>query len=196
MTDNIRREKEPAVKSSESSNLPPSRSTNMLRPVSPPLVHTPLRRLIYYVAIFATIIMAFYSWRMFQWKTEYGGWWNLALGKRPPGATAIASTSATSARYTGKGSGGGTLVEDKIQALADALGMPSSDLASAIADAVREHVPPASLSSVAAHESSGTAVQYLVNPTGAPSGNQAGTMKSAFEAVVGLDEPSNEFGGE
>ncbi|KAI0739875.1 hypothetical protein C8Q80DRAFT_1200760 [Daedaleopsis nitida] len=47
--------------------------------------------------------------------------------------------------------------------------MPSSDLASAITDAVREHVPPASLSSVAAHEPSGTAVRYLVNPSASTS---------------------------
>ena len=43
-------------------------------------------------------------------------------------------------------------VDDRINDLAAALGMPSKDLASAIASAVHEYVPPASLSSVAAHQ--------------------------------------------
>ncbi len=162
MSNNVREEKQPADNSSKSESsgpgdLPPSRPHKNMRSVSPPLAHTPLHRLIYYLSTFAIIVMAFYSWRMFQWKTEYGGWWNFALGKRPPGAPAPAPTAGTTntAQNTGKGAEGGPLVEDNIRALADALGMPSPDLASAIADAVREHVPPASLSSVAAHEPSG-----------------------------------------
>ena len=145
--------------SSKSSDLPPSRPHKNLQPVSPPLAHTPFRRFVYYIATFAIIVMAFYGWRMFQWKTEYGGWWNLSLGRRPPGATPLAAAGegvGAGYTYTGKAAEGSTKsVEDNIEALADALGMPSSDLASAIADAVREHVPPASLSSVAAHEPSG-----------------------------------------
>jgi len=46
----------------------------------------------------------------------------------------------------------GSGVEDKINALAEALGMPPKELASAIAGAVKEYVPPASLSSVASKE--------------------------------------------
>ena len=92
---------------------------------------TPFLRCIYYIATFAIIIMAFYGWRMFQWKTEYGGWWKLALGRRPPGAGVTSTAGATSARYTGKAAEGSTkLVEDNLLASADALGMPSSDLAS------------------------------------------------------------------
>ena len=160
MSDNTRRDSEKdftvGTNSSKSSDLPPSRPHKNLQPVSPPLAHTPFRRFVYYIATFAIIVMAFYGWRMFQWKTEYGGWWNLALGRRPPGAGLTPTAGATNARYTWKTAEGSTkLVEDNLQALADALGMPSSDLASAIADAVREHVPPASLSSVAAHEPSG-----------------------------------------
>jgi hypothetical protein len=63
----------------------------------------------------------------------------------------------------GKGRAGGESesVEDIINALAEALGMPSKELASAIAVAVREYVPPASLSSVASHET-GSVVEELV----------------------------------
>ena len=52
-------------------------------------------------------------------------------------------------------------VEERINALALALGMPSKELASAIAVAVRQHVPPASLSSITAKET-GTVVEALV----------------------------------
>jgi hypothetical protein len=55
-------------------------------------------------------------------------------------------------------------VEDRINALASALGIPSKELASAIAVAVREHVPPASLSSIAAKET-GSVVDALLKGT-------------------------------
>ena len=45
-------------------------------------------------------------------------------------------------------------VEDRINGLARALGIPSKELASAIAGAVRQYVPPASLSSMAVKETS------------------------------------------
>ena len=52
-------------------------------------------------------------------------------------------------------------VEDRINELARVLGIPSKKLASAIADAVRQNVPPASLSSVAAKET-GKVVETLL----------------------------------
>ena len=145
-------------------DLPPPRDRKSgTRPVSPPLANTPLHRFNYYLAFLALALLAFYSWRLLQWKAEVGGWWNLALGKRPPGADALhrgplgaagKANAGPTADMT-SGSGGGASVEERIDALAQALGMPSSDLADAIADAVRAHVPPASLSSAAAHEPSG-----------------------------------------
>ncbi|KAH9884205.1 hypothetical protein C8Q73DRAFT_363119 [Cubamyces lactineus] len=148
------RSKSSAVKSP--SDLPPPRDRKGIRSVSPPLSNTPLHRFNYYIVLFATLAMAFYAWRLLQWKAEVGGWWNLALGKRPPGAGAVVGTATASpTSTTSVSSKGSSSVEDRINDLAAALGMPSSDLAAAIADAVREHVPPASLSSVAAHEPSG-----------------------------------------
>jgi len=58
----------------------------------------------------------------------------------------------------------GETVEDRINALASALGMPSRELASAIAIAVREYVPPASLSSITAKET-GNVVEALIKGT-------------------------------
>ena len=41
-------------------------------------------------------------------------------------------------------------------------------------------------------------MQYLVNPDAAlaKEGSAAGTVKSALEAAVGMDEPANDLGGE
>jgi hypothetical protein len=92
-------------------------------------------------------------------------------------------------------------VEDRINELADALGMPSGDLASAIAVAVREFVPPASLSSIsaAAKETGGT---HLVDQLLGEQKNEAAAAAQATDAaagvgsildrVVGMDEPPSE----
>ena len=53
-------------------------------------------------------------------------------------------------------------VEDRINGLARALGIPSKELASAIAGAVRHYVPSASLSSIVAKET-GEIVESLLN---------------------------------
>lgn len=91
-------------------------------------------------------------------------------------------------------------VEKRINDLAEALGIPSKDLAGAIAVAVREYVPPASLSSVAAEET-GEVVQEMlkgsdtlvndkkpVAPTETPGGIVDGVV-DGLNAVVGFDEP-------
>jgi hypothetical protein len=52
-------------------------------------------------------------------------------------------------------------VEDRINGLAMALGIPSKELASAIAGLVRQYVPPASLSSIVAKET-GEVVESLL----------------------------------
>jgi len=92
--------------------------------------------------------------------------------------------------------GGEDSVEAHIQGLAIALGMPTNELASAIASAVRAYVPPASLSSVAAKET-GEAVKVLLqepseSETRAAAGNKEGSggvVDTVMEAMVGLDEP-------
>jgi len=88
-------------------------------------------------------------------------------------------------------------VEERINALAKALGMPSKDLAVAIASAVRQYVPPASLSSVAAKES-GPVVEALVkgragdhseeSTEAAESTGVAGRVFSGIDNFVGMDE--------
>lgn len=138
-------------------DLPPQRDRKGLRSVSPPLSNVPLSRFNYIFSLLAVAIAAFYVWRIMQWKTEVGGWWNLALGKQ---STQLQTRDADTGAQTNEGanaqwlgsSGDSGEVERRIDQLAVALGIPSKDLANAIAGAVKNYVPPASLSSVAAHE--------------------------------------------
>ncbi|KAF8577509.1 hypothetical protein K439DRAFT_1250523, partial [Ramaria rubella] len=105
---------------------------------------------IYILSGIAFAFIAFNVWRMLQWKTAAGGWWNLALGKRPQ--SIVSGENGPDLREKGTKVVERDSVEDRINALAEALGLPSHDLASAIADAVKNHVPPASLSSISAAE--------------------------------------------
>ncbi|KAG6827095.1 hypothetical protein H0H92_013227 [Tricholoma furcatifolium] len=179
---------------STADNLPPPRISKPLRLVSPPLSNTRLHRLIYLLALLTTILTAYYAYRIVQHKNEFGGWWNLALRRRPP-----------QTQFSGEGFRRGVKekscrddddsVEERINALAHALGMPPKDLASAIAVAVREYVPPASLSSVAARET-GPAVQAMLKGTEIDNevkedeiSQTFGVVGGVVEGFVGMDEP-------
>ncbi|KAJ3922081.1 hypothetical protein F5877DRAFT_34703 [Lentinula edodes] len=177
-------------------NLPPKREGKPLRRVQPPLKNTRLTNLIYILVILSTLLTAFYSYRMLQWKSEVGGWWNLALGKQPPAAQATPVDTGSNSRRRDTTHGGG--VEDKINALAEALGMPPQDLAKAIAVAVREYVPPASLSSIKQRETGKPAVDELLRGNGegktveADEPESTGIVGGVFrnmDSFVGLDEP-------
>lgn len=175
------------------SDLPPKRQGRRLQRVQPPLKSTRLTNLIYLLVILSTLLTAFYSYRLLQWQSEAGGWWNLALGKRPPPAQAspVQSEPSRARRVNG--------VEDSINALAEALGMPSKDLARAIAVAVREYVPPASLSSIREKETGKPAVDELFkgdNEGGktveASEPTNTGYVESVvnkMDSFVGFDEP-------
>ncbi|CAL1701838.1 unnamed protein product [Somion occarium] len=153
---------EPAINSRKrtavqsSSDLPPPRQAKAIRSVSPPLSNISMHRFNYYLAIFAALMFALYTYRLVQWKSDAGGWWNLALGKRQPAVQSTTSTSSGGSDWqTGTAGIKGRAeltVEERINELASALGMPSKDLASAIAGAIREYVPPATLSSISAHQ--------------------------------------------
>ncbi|KAJ7113030.1 hypothetical protein C8R44DRAFT_631281 [Mycena epipterygia] len=185
--------------STNNSDLPPKREGPSLTPVSKPLAGTRLNRLIYLLLLLSTLLSAYYGYRVIQWKTEVGGWWNLAVGKRPPQLKYDDGNKPQAKGKKGKKDTSET-VEDRINALADALGMPSRDLASAIAGAVKQYVPPASLSSVAAHQT-GEAVKVLLE-SASESDGQTKTQKDADEeggvvsglasgmgSFVGMDEP-------
>jgi len=165
-------------------NLPPPRRSPIMRAVSPPLSSTRLSNLIYLLVGLTTLLAAFLAYQTVQHKADFGSWWNFFVDKR----------SQTCAREES--------VEERINALASALGMPSSELASAIAGAVRSYVPPASLSSVAAKET-GEAVKVLLSESnggqeyisasnGAAAeiiGGVVGGIVTSMEGFVGMDEP-------
>ncbi|KAJ7711304.1 hypothetical protein B0H14DRAFT_2483233 [Mycena olivaceomarginata] len=184
--------------------LPPKRQGPLIKPVDKPLASTRLNRLIYLLLLLSTLLSAYYGYRVVQWKTDVGGWWNLALGRRPPqikfdDGERPSSKKSQSRKEKKKASS--ETVEERINALADALGMPSRDLASAIAGAVRQHVPPASLSSVAAHQT-GAAVDELLREktdeekqreeaekNGEEGGGIVDGIASGMGRFVGMDEP-------
>lgn len=116
-----------------------------------------------------------------QWKAGSG---STIVPRSPPKAT------STNGEYDS--------VEGRINALAEALGMPSQDLAKAIAGAVREYVPPASLSAVKERETGkGSLVldelfkeREGVVPAAAVTGSGVveGVL-SGVDSFVGMDEP-------
>ncbi|KAH8827741.1 hypothetical protein DL96DRAFT_1114807 [Flagelloscypha sp. PMI_526] len=154
--------------------------------VSPPLTNTRLSRLIYLLVLLSGALLAFYGYRLAQYKRDVGGWWNVALRKSPP---------SHKSPVVGDGD-----VQRKIEELAEVLGIQSSDLASAIAGAVHQYVPPASLSSIQASQTgkviealvSGVSQQSSATPTNTESGGTtgvAGIVAESVENFVGMDEP-------
>ncbi|TRM66603.1 hypothetical protein BD626DRAFT_483216 [Schizophyllum amplum] len=177
-------------------NLPPPRKGPVTRPVDAPLSKTNFSTFIYALFAILMLITAYYSYRTVQIKTEVGGWWNLAMGKRP---NYMQTPEGRDPDKIGHHAGDET-VESRINALADALGLQSKDLASAIAVAVKEHVPPASLSSVAASQT-GDAVEAMITETPVSTAaagqatakkGEAGWMEGVAgmaDTFVGMDEP-------
>jgi len=120
------------------------------------------------------------------------------LGKRPPqlqndGGDLNFNSNQASKLGRKKWEGG---VEDRINALAEALGMPSKELASAIAGAANQYVPPASLSSAsaAASKETGRSSETLKILLGEGDDGKKGEgmvegVVSGIGSVAGMDEP-------
>jgi hypothetical protein len=80
----------------------------------------------------------YFAYRGLQWKNEVGGWWNLALGKRPPQLNPNSQATGHKLGWKGqpkprtsqsssspdKSTYGDESIEERINALAEALGMP------------------------------------------------------------------------
>ncbi|KIL61832.1 hypothetical protein M378DRAFT_166477 [Amanita muscaria Koide BX008] len=178
--------KESKNKFEESSEkLPPTHSPHQfsLRQVAPPLSDIPLHRFIYLLLITLSLIALFYTFRLAQYKTDVGGWWNLFLGKTPAPAHFGTGKGFPKLKDDGK-------VETRLHLLAESLGIPpsaSDELVGAIASVVREFVPPASLSSIAAKET-GRAVRILVEYVPARTGGGPGSGSKASPAGVASSE--------
>ena len=96
-----------------------------LKPVSAPLTSTSLSRLMYILISLSILLISYYSYR--------------GLSANMSGKVESGSSS------TGCSGGKEESVEDRIDELATVLGMPSKELASAIAGAVQKDIHPSSL---------------------------------------------------
>lgn len=119
------------------------------------------------------------------------------MGKKPPHMR-----TDTPPVHSPPGSGAQHNLEYKITDLAKSFGIPPKELASAIAVAVRNYVPPASLSSLAAKET-GDIVKVLLEGdeekeavlaqatgTGSPIAPAAtGVVEGFVDSFVGMEEP-------
>lgn len=198
MSTRTRQNSSPPKQEHSAKDLPPPRTRKGLKSVSKPLSNTRLTDIIYILAGISILITGFYAYRITQWKSEAGGWWNLAVGKRPPQVPRGVNVGQAGVRpeyggYTGN-TRGKSDVEDRINALAEILGLPATDLASAISGAVAMHVAPATLSSisssVSADKAKKTAVEALVGDedTNGGGGVVSG-MADTMGKIVGMDEP-------
>jgi hypothetical protein len=138
------------------------------------------------------LLISYYAYRGVQYTSVVGSWWNTALG-RPPitngGPEKFESELPRGSSSARRGSGEDESVEDRINALASALGIPSTDLASAIAGVVREYVPPASLSSVAAKET-GKVVESLLKDENQKGEKTPGVVEQVVNSFTGWEDDS------
>lgn len=177
----------------------PKRRGKALQPVSRPLKNTSLNTVIYWLAAITLLISTFYAYRLTQWKAEAGGWWNLALGKRPPQMQPGMNTqNYGGAVPTANVKSKELDLEDHINGIASILAIEPTELASAISGVVAQHVAPKSLSSLSSSASAAkadkTAVEALFggdaeSNSGEGAGASLGSVAKAVEAIVGFDEP-------
>jgi len=173
------------------SDLPPPRERKGLRPVSKPLSNTRLTNLIYILAITSLLFGGFYAWRITQWKAEAGGWWNLALGKKPPQYQAAQTGRQPIQSGSSKQ---GSPLEDKVVDLADAFGIKPTDLASALKSIFDQQVAPATMASISSSAvksgQTGEAVQIIIGgfEGDAQATGVLGSVTDTFGKVVGMDE--------
>ncbi|KAF9553455.1 hypothetical protein CPC08DRAFT_645628 [Agrocybe pediades] len=166
-------------------HLPPGRKGQIMRSVSPPGSKTRLSSFIYVLLLLTALLGSYYGYRVVQYKSSVGGWWSLLMGRKP---AVMQGTETVYKQHA-------DTVESHIEALAKALGMPTPELAAAIAGAVRAYVPPASLSSIKKAEPTGEAVKVMLEEPEdseaipAPVEGVVEGMASGFESFVGMDEP-------
>ncbi|QRV95372.1 hypothetical protein RhiJN_23390 [Ceratobasidium sp. AG-Ba] len=64
-------------------HLPPKREGQVTRDVKPPLANMSFSTFIYCLAGVGMLWLALSAYRVAQLKADAGGWFNLAMGKRP-----------------------------------------------------------------------------------------------------------------
>ncbi|CAE7088207.1 unnamed protein product [Rhizoctonia solani] len=175
-----------------SEHLPPKREGKATQDVKPPLSGTNLSTIIYVLAGLGFLWAALSAYRVAQLKADAGGWYNLALGRRPDTGAPMKGNPHVGTHKSSTHNTGPKGIEQRIRALADELGIHPRELASAI----RPLMPTASASSISAEASATPMADAVIgvlasdDPSGGP---QAGNAPSAFPdlgTLVGLDDPA------
>jgi hypothetical protein len=112
-----------------------------------PSSSTRLSRLISILIGLTALLCAYYSYRLGESKQEIDGWWS-----RTSFARTLLNRVYVQAGQTDEEQPRNAIIEAHMNGLAQALGIPVNELASAIANVVRGEAPPASLSSPAVTE--------------------------------------------
>ncbi|CAE6353956.1 hypothetical protein RSOLAG1IB_06023 [Rhizoctonia solani AG-1 IB] len=172
-------------------NLPSKRQGQATQDVRPPLSGTSLSTVIYVLAGLGLIWGALSAYRVAQLKADAGGWYNLALGRRPDTGAPMKGNPHVGSHKASTHNTGAKGVENRIRALADELGIHPRELASAI----RPLMPTASASSISAEASATPMADAVIGVLGSedPSGEQQGNAASGFPdlgTLVGLDDPA------
>lgn len=185
--------------SSTAKDLPPKREGKAVKRVSAPLKNVRLSNLVYYLAALGAFFCVFYAYRIMQWKSQAGGWWNLAVGKKPLQLQQAQDGMASGIQPAQVASAKELDLEDHINGIASILGIKPTDLASAVSGVVKEHAAPKTLSSISSSASAAdaqkTAVEALfggdesINDESGGAAAKVGTVAKAVEALVGYDEP-------
>ncbi|CAE6532283.1 unnamed protein product [Rhizoctonia solani] len=174
-----------------SENLPPKREGKATQKVRPPLSSINLSTVIYVLAALGFLWAALSAYRVAQLKADAGGWYNLALGRRPDTGVPMKGNPHVGSRKTSTHRTGAKGIEDRIRALADELGIHPRELASAI----RPLMPTASASSISSEASATPMADTVIGVLASedPSGEQQGNVPSGFPdlgTLVGLDDPA------
>ncbi|CAE6418928.1 unnamed protein product [Rhizoctonia solani] len=175
-----------------SENLPPKREGKATQDVKAPLSGTSLSTVIYTLAALGLLWAGLSAYRLAQLKADAGGWYNLALGRRPDTGAPMKGNPHMGSHKASTHNTGAKGVEDRIRALADELGIHPRELASAI----RPLMPTASASSISAEASATPMADAVIgvlaseNPSGGQQGGAAPSVFPDLGTLVGLDDPA------
>jgi hypothetical protein len=153
----------PNTPHSQKSSLPPSRKGKATAQHKTTLPFSGVRfnTFVYVLSGLALAFTAVNVWRVWKLKTAAGGWWPLlgqsAFRAGPGGAARSSSRAYDTENHHGGGEYGEKYgehrgVENLILSLAEALGLPSHELASAVVEAVKNHASSQTSSSISASD--------------------------------------------
>lgn len=175
----------------------PDQTSRGIQAVTAPLYKSSTSTFFYVLSTLAVLIFAWYAYKGVSVVSS------AVSNASPFGSSSSSSSSSASSSSspsvnvgerragteTAGHDGGEMSVERRIEELAKAIGLSSKDLASAIAGAVREYAPPASLSSMS-KKAEKTGGSQIVDELTGKEGEEAeqATWADTIEAMVGMED--------